>query len=451
MKRRNFLKNSSLYGLGFLGLKSFSSCRQESVGYGPLIEDPDGILNLPSGFSYKVISQMGDKMTDGFVVPGLADGMATFDSAYGKILIIRNHELSPGDLKRGPFGPDKELLENLAPEKLYDYGRGTLPCMGGTTTLLYNPKSGQVESQWLSLAGTIRNCAGGRTPWNSWITCEENVSPPGSELEKWHGYNFEVPATAAPQLFDPVPLVSMGRFNHEAVCVDPDSGTVYQTEDRGDGLIYRFLPNQKGYLTAGGKLQVLAIKDQKGYDTRNWEPLGFDKMPIGQKLAVEWLDIDGIDAPDDDLRYRGYEKGAARFARGEGIWFGEGEFYFACTNGGSMEHGQIFRYILSPYEGTSEEGDHPATLEIFIEPNDINLVESCDNVTIASNGDLIICEDKATPRIVGVSPDGEIYHLAKNVGYQSEFAGATFSPDGQILFVNIQGPGITLAITGPWS
>ena len=72
-------------------------------------------------------------------------------------------------------------------------------------------------------------------------------------------------------------------------------------------------------------------------------------------------------------------------------------------------------------------------------------MESCDNLTIAKHGDLVICEDKATPRIVGVTPKGGVYHIAKNVGYQSEFAGATFSPDGKTLFVNIQGPGLTLA------
>jgi len=166
---------------------------------------------------------------------------------------------------------------------------------------------------------------------------------------------------------------------------------------------------------------------------------------------VEWIDIDGVDSPDDDLRFRGYENGAARFARGEGMWYGEGEAYFACTNGGNKQLGQIFRYIPSPEEGQAAELDEPATLEIFIEPNDANLVQSCDNLTVSSYGDLVVCEDLHTPRIVGVTPEGRIYHIAKNVGYQSEFAGACFSPDGKTLFVNIQGPGLTLTINGPWA
>lgn len=466
MHRRRFITKSSLCGLGFFGLQTFAtSCKSDpgsnttglneveglAQGYGPLVDDPEGILNLPEGFNYKIISKKGDIMTDGLHLPGSADGMATFAGPDGKILLVRNHEVSPGDVAGGPFGPEKELLNKVDPTKLYDFGNGTKPCMGGTTTAVFNPATMEVETEYLSLAGTIRNCAGGPTPWGSWITCEEDVSTPDGELQMHHGYNFEVPASPTPGLVDPIPLKDMGRFNHEAVCVDPRTGIVYQTEDRGDGLIYRFLPNKTGELQAGGELQVLAIKGHPSFDTRNWEKLSHDKLAIGQKMEVQWLKIDNVQAPDDDLRLRGFANGAARFARGEGIWFGDNEFYFACTNGGTKEHGQIFRYILSPEEGQTGEEQQPATLEIFIEPNNTDLVESCDNVTIASHGDLVICEDKKTPRIVGVTPMGEIYHIAKNVGYESEFAGATFSPDGSILFVNIQGPGLTIVITGPWT
>lgn len=463
MDRRKFLNRSSRYSLGFLGLQAFAlgckpSVKQTEItqtqklhfGYGPLKDDPEGVLNLPEGFSYKIISRKGEPMSDGFVVPGAADGMATFAGPEGKVLIVRNHEVSPGDIAGGPFGAQKELLAKIDPEKVYDFGKGQNPCMGGTSTIVFNPETQEVELEYLSLAGTIRNCAGGPTPWNSWLTCEEDTSNPNQEREKWHGYVFEVPASPTPMLADPKPIKEMGRFNHEAVCVDPRTSIVYLTEDRGDGLIYRFLPKTKGDLHNGGRLQVLAIKGQPGFETRNWADLPGDKMEIGKKYEVEWLDIDGTDAPDDDLRYRGFEKGAARFARGEGVWYGDNDFYFACTNGGKLEHGQIFRYTLSPAEGDLSENENPATLEIFIEPNDTDLVESCDNLTIAAHGDLVICEDKPTPRIVGVTPEGGIYHIGKNVGYKSEFAGATFSPDGKTLFVNIQGPGLTLAITGPW-
>jgi len=469
MKRRKFIKQSGLISAGFLSLQAYvSGCgptgsangskdvvfasfpEKLSEGYGPLLEDPEGIVNLPQGFSYKIISRQGDMMKDGFLVPGKADGMATFAVPDGRVIIIRNHEVSPNDLANGPFGEDMKLLDNISSDKLYDYGRGVLPCLGGTTTVIYNPATGLVESEYLSLAGTIRNCAGGPTPWGSWITCEENTSNADDKLEKNHGFNFEVPSSLEPTLFDPIPLTDMGRFNHEAVCVEPQTGIVYQTEDRGDGLIYRFLPNVPGELHKGGKLQVLALKGMKSFDTRNWEELGTEQMEIRKPYEVEWLDIDGVEAPEDDLRFRGFEQGAARFARGEGMWFGNEEVYFACTNGGFKKHGQIFRYIPSPNEGQPSEQDQPGTLEVFVEPNNTDIVESCDNLTVAANGDLVICEDKSTPRIIGVTPAGDMYHIAKNVGYDSEFAGATFSPDGQTLFVNIQHPGLTLAITGPW-
>jgi len=462
MNRRKFVREGSLLGMGFIGLRSFAYSYGDlaktdtnldewrTPGYGPLEDDAEGILKLPRGFSYKIISRRGDKMTDGFYVPGLADGMATFEGDNDKTIIIRNHEVSPGDVFNGPFGKDLSLMDRLSPQQLYDYGHGERPCLGGTTTMIFNHKTQEVEKEWLSLVGTVRNCAGGPTPWGSWITCEESTIKSNGILEKDHGYNFEVPATSEAKLVDPVPIRAMGRFNHEAVCVDPRTSIVYQTEDRPNGLIYRFIPETPGKLLNGGKLQVLALRGRPSFDTRNWTNTGAPKMRIGKKYMVTWIDIDDIEAPEDDLRYRGRDLGAAVFARGEGMWFGTNDVYFACTNGGRSCHGQIFKYVPSLYEGQDEEKSEPGTLEIFIEPNNSALVESCDNLTIAANGDLIICEDKKTPQIIGVTPKGKIFQVAKNIGFASEFAGATFSPNGQTLFVNIQIPGLTLAISGPW-
>lgn len=465
MKRRNFLRQSGLVSLGFLSLQAYISACGEAAsstsqaapaagglhqGYGPLLPDADKILELPKGFSYRIISRQGTEMADGFLVPGRADGMASFAGPDGKVIVVRNHEVSPDDFENGAFGPKLDRLSRLEQQALYDYGRGKLPGLGGTTTFVYDPLRGTIDLEYLSLAGTIRNCAGGLTPWNSWITCEETTVRADAELEQDHGYTFEVPVSASPQLTKPIPIKAMGRFNHEAVCVDPRTSIVYQTEDRSDGLIYRFIPNEAKNLHSGGRLQVLAIRGQQSFDTRNWASLSTEKMAINQAYDVEWLDIDDILAPEDDLRFRGFELGAARFARGEGMWFGDGELYFACTNGGDQEAGQIFRYVPSPHEGTERETEQPGQLAIFVEPNNTDLVESCDNITVAANGDLILCEDKATPRIIGVTPKGEIYHLARNIGYESEFAGATFSPDGKTLFVNIQHAGLTLAITGPF-
>lgn len=325
---------------------------------------------------------------------------------------------------------------------------------GGHTTLVYNEAHQKIELEYLSLTGTIRNCAGGITPWGSWITCEETEFGKGNEhefLEKYHGYNFEVPATTKIGLADPIPLKEMGRFVHEAVAVHPAKGIVYQTEDKGDSIFYRYLPNKYGELHKGGKLQCLVITDWKSADTRNWEKLTTDRFPEKKSFNVQWVDLDEVEAPDNDLRLRGFKKGAARFANAEGIWYGDHELFFACTTGGKNGKGQIFKYTPSKYEGQTEEKNAPGKLELFLEPNDIDTFQNCDNLTIAPWGDVIICEDKSDARIIGITPQGKTYIIAQNIGYsRSEFAGPVFSPSGKTLFVNIQSPGLTLAITGPW-
>ncbi|RMG67895.1 MAG: DUF839 domain-containing protein [Bacteroidetes bacterium] len=461
--RRHFLRQASLASLGFMTLSHYAC--QSPAGkpaaalpriFGPLQPDPAGLFSLPEGFSYRVISRWGEEMADGLLLPNRADGMATFPGPDGKVILIRNHEVSSGDLSSGAFGEDQRLLEKVRPEQCYDYGQGQQPGLGGTTTLVYNEETGEVEKQFMSLAGTTRNCAGGPTPWNSWITCEETVEKAGFQKnEKDHGYNFEVPASTEPGLAEPVPLKAMGRFNHEAVCVDPRTSIVYQTEDRGDGLIYRFIPHVPEQLARGGRLQVLAIKGRPSTDTRNWPveegEAGPPPFPVGEWVEVEWLDIDQVESPEDDLRHRGFAAGAARFARGEGMWFGEEELFFACTNGGQIGKGQVFRYQPSSVEGTPAEVDQPGRLMLFAEPNDVNIVQSCDNLTVSPWGDLFLCEDDSNPRLVRLTPQGEFSHFGANIGHpDSELTGVCFSPSGKTLFVNIQHYGLTLAITGPW-
>jgi len=270
-------------------------------------------------------------------------------------------------------------------------------------------------------------------------------------LQKDHGYNFEVPANAEIGLVDPTPLTEMGRFNHEAIAVDPASGIVYQTEDRPDGLIYRYIPKFQGQLSKGGRLQALAVKGAPSSDTRNWDEIDLPDFPINQAVEVEWIDVQDPTAPNDDLRYVGFKNGAARFARGEGMFTGNGEIYFACTNGGAKKFGQIFRYRPSPREGMAGEADAPGKLELFIESHDLELLKACDNLTLAPWGDIIICEDDSDcSAIVGITPEGAMYKIG-HVEIKSEVAGACFSPDGTTLYVNIQkNPGQTLAITGPW-
>lgn len=234
------------------------------------------------------------------------------------------------------------------------------------------------------------------------------------------------------------------------MATDPRSGVVYETEDAGNGLIYRYIPHAKGLLGKGGRLQALAVRDIPSLDTRNWDPT--PAVLVGEKLDTHWIDLENVESPNNDLRFQGFSKGAARFARGEGMWYGFDAVYFACTSGGFATKGQVWRYTPSPFEATNREVVDPGKLELFIEPNDGGLVENCDNVTVTPWGDLILCEDgPGGDFLVGVTRDGEIYKFARNATKASEFAGATFSPDATTLFVNIQSRGITLAITGPWN
>jgi len=437
--------------LAFSGLQSFANGLHENLlaeGYGPL--ENKGIVKLPKGFSFKIIAEKGSTMHDGLLLPGRPDGMGTFEGKNGRMILVRNHENSPGYLTESPFGYSNQHLHKVNKERVFDMGYGKYPHLGGTTTSIYNEATQQVEKVFMSLAGTARNCAGGVTPWGSWLTCEEYVLGKNATHEKKHGYVFEVPASDKMALKYPVPLRSMGRFNHEAVAVDPRTGIVYLTEDRHEGLFYRFIPNVKGQLHKRGKLQALAFVWKDKMDTRNWKE---QSIKTNTKYAVKWIDMEDVDSEKDDLRIRGHEAGSAVFARGEGIWFGKNELYFACTNGGRTKTGQIFRYIPSKYEGTSKESKEAylPRLELYAEPNDTSVLKYCDNLTVAPWGDVVFCEDRTEPRIFGITPQGKFYQIAENIGYKSEFAGVCFSPSGKTLFVNIQVPGLTLAITGDWS
>ena len=436
--RRQFMQTSAGYALGFSGLQNLvygENLSSSSVGYGTLQKDPNHILDLPRGFSYKVIGKSGELMTDGFFMPSKPDGMAAFEYNSDEVLIVRNHEINPLAFgSSGPFGKGNKKMKYISEEMIYDRGK-ILPCLGGTTTLLYNTKEQKVVRQFLSLVGTLRNCSGGPTPWNSWITCEEVVMGTIGPCKKNHGWCFEVPVTDKPQLAKPIPLKAMGRFNHEAVAVEPVSGDVFLTEDRHDGLIYRFKPKIKGVLAEGGKLFALKVKGRKSLDTRNWSKIEFD---VGQAEEIEWIEMEDVESPKDDLRFRGFKNGAACFARGEGMWYSKGSIYFACTNGGIKKRGQIWKLT-------------GGKIELFVEPNNPDLVDNCDNITVSPWGDLFICEDGKGEQFIDiVTPQGKIFKLAKNSKSSSEFAGPVFSPDGSTLFVNIQHDGLTLAITGPW-
>ena len=420
-------------------------------GYGPLQPDPRGILDLPAGFHYRVISRVGQDMDDGFVVPGRPDGMHAFPAAQGRTILLRNHELNPGSGETA-FRDMKRELSSDERARIYDAGAGR----GGVTTLVVDTAGSKVEHQFLTLAGTLRNCSGGATPWRSWISCEEMVIGTGQYgARREHGYNFEVPA-AATSLVEPLPLKAMGRFNHEAVAVDGRTGAIYQTEDRGDSLLYRFLPDQRQRLAAGGRLQALVIRDLPAVHTGNRGD-GAVAFALGRRFAVDWVDLDDVTAPNDDLRHQGQARGAAIFVRGEGMTvetdaLGGGTcIWFVCTTGGPYGLGQLWCYRPAVGEGSDDERRQPGTIELGVEPRNIDWLRNGDNLTLAPFGDLLVCEDNSSAQhVVGITRSGGMYRVAANAQRNSEFAGATFSADGSTLFVNLQKPGLTFAVKGPW-
>ncbi len=425
-------------------------------GFGDLRPDPKRILDLPKDFSYAVISRYGEEMDDGLLVPAKHDGMAAFPGKNGETLLVCNHENPARQQALGPFAADLKRLERIDRSLVYDYGKGSTPGTGGTTTIAYDTRTRQRKRIHLSLAGTEINCAGGPTPWGSWLSCEEIFRDPGAHFEwgavvnreKKHGYVFEVNASDEGPA-QPVPLRAMGRFEHEAAAVNPASGVVYLTEDRYRSLWYRFIPKVPGKLREGGRLQAMAVRGMPEFDTRNW--VGRDRLPAGKWLETSWVDLENPDVAQNDLRFRGREKGATIFARGEGLCYADGAFFMTATIGGARRLGQVFTYRPSPVEGTPAEKRQPGKLALLAESTEESLLRHADNLTMSPWGDLVVCEDTANHcGLVGLRMDGRQYPIADNAYTNSELAGVCFSPDRSTLFVNIQDRGMTLAITGPW-
>jgi len=453
--RRRFLESSAAYlagaAAGRMLPKSFQPALKAPAGpgFGPLRKDPKGLLDLPAGFSYRIVSSPGQRMTDGFISPALADGAAAFPGPNGTTLLVRNHEFRvghPDDL--GPFGGTKRLWEKLDRRLIYDRRPDGTPCLGSVTTTVYDTKRRKTIGQHLSLAGTLTNCSGGPTPWGTWLSSEEVFLGPGEACSGRHGYTYEVAVSAEPGVTVPVPLKAMGRFVKEGAAVDPRTGIVYQTEDLVDGIFYRFLPSSPGRLAEGGRLQALAVAGRPGFETNNWRTRTIEN---GRAFEAAWIDLEEPDPDEDVLRLRGREKGAAVFASGEGLLHRDGALLFACTNGGLRAGGQIWRYVPSPDEGTPRETDRPGRLELLAQPDDAAVLDHPDQLAAAPWGDLFICEDGDGENfVVGLTPAGAFYRFARLAADVAEPAGACFSPDRTTLFLNDLPSGLTFAVTGPW-
>ena len=397
-------------------------------GFGPLTPTAsentgEVFLELPPGFKYTVLGRTGEQMTDGNFTPGNADGMGAFQ--YGaNIRVVCNHERGNGP-----------VIGN--PAFAYDTLAG-----GGTTTLTVDPFTRLPLERFVSLSGTIRNCAGGVTPWGTWITCEE-TNQFNAGTGKQHGYNFEVSAFANGEVIKAMPLYGLGLLYPEAVAIDPETSIAYITMDRNPSGLFRFIPEQYGVLGGPGYLQMLAID---GFPQFNTAPA----TPQNVKLPVRWVDVT---SPTPESAYRadalvafkeGFAQGGASFSRLEGAWHSRNSVYFATTSGGAIGAGQIFELQLL--------NNDIQTLELIFESSNREELDAPDNICVTPSGNnLILCEDGSGSEYLHLlrRSGNSIYRLARNIipGQEgSEWAGACFSPDGKTLFANIQGAGISFAI-----
>lgn len=462
LSRRSFLRGGTA-AVGIAALASpFTALAQRdkkrprlpfSPDYGPLIDTYDGrtglpLLSLPKDFYYVSFGWTGDRLVDFSPTPRAHDGMAVVYSQRNRVILVRNHEIGADDGVFSPYAP------------VYDSSAS-----GGTTNIEFDTRSGRFVRAWASLTGTITNCAGGPTPWGTWLTCEENVRGPAGDstfdpnvpdLQKTHGWVFEVPA------FDPAsaqPIKGMGRFVHEATATDPRTNIIYLTEDtsvatsggtivRASGF-YRYISTVPRQPASGGQLQMLAVV---GHDQ-----IDLSGAQFGNVYSVRWVDIAH---PEDHgtgngVFQQGFAQGGAAFQRLEGAWYGNGLIYFVSTSGGATGDGQVW-----VYDPEREQ------LGVFFESNGPATADNPDNITVSGSprGGLLLCEDGDEGQfLIGLTPEGNAFRFCRNtvllngevndiVGdfTGSEFAGATFDPTGRWLFVNIQTPGITFAITGPW-
>ncbi|WP_432027955.1 alkaline phosphatase PhoX [Streptomyces sp. 1222.5] len=413
------------------------------TGYGPLVPDPNGLLDLPKGFRYHVLSREGDQLRSGEGrVPSHHDGMAAFAGGGGRTHLVRNHE------NRVTAAIAVPTVEGLT----YD------PAGKGGCTALTLDAERRVLSERVAIAGTAVNCAGGRTPWNTWLTCEETEDRAGTNgYTKDHGFIFEVHPTD-PLRTGAVPLTAMGRFQHEAIAIDPHKGVVYETEDAFEkpfGLFYRFLPDKPlggvGSLRAGGRLQAMRVPGVPDLSTVQETGARFD--------GIEWVDVPDPLAASTPTRLQDYGPGGITHAQKlEGCYWGGSCVYFVSSfarsaDGSTADHyGQIWRY---------DPARRRLTLVVVFGPDtDVQLPgESPDNICLAPGGGLMVCEDgNGAQHVFGVTRKGEVYAMARgrqNIGTADkpewgEFAGVTFAPDGRTMYVNCYTPGTTFAVTGPW-
>ncbi len=457
LSRRSFLNRSAGAGLGIALVGSVDSLfgagaaqaapkgtpgKPGRVGYGPLVEDPAGLLSLPEGFSYTIVAQSGvTAIEGGGLTPSDPDGTASFVRRGGNgSVLVNNHEISGSEPDPVP----------LVPGFVYDD-----QARGGTTNIEVD-KDGNRVREYVSLAGTHNNCAGGRTPWDTWLTCEETEAI----LGKRHGYVFEVDPYDQAANRNPHPIKALGRYAHEAVTVDPDEGRIYLTEDAGNpnGLLYRFTPPPSALPLRHGSLKELAddageLEALKAFTTEGaFVPDLSVATEPGTTYRTQWVTVPERDGTTTSTRKQFGPGEITRSRKLEGMWWGDGGAYFVASfartsDGSAAQHdGQV--WFLDPLADTIE-----LKLRFAYTPSDQDSdPDGPDNITVSPYGGVILAEDgEGVNHLVGSTETGQVFFFARNDLNDSEFTGPNFSQNKKTLFANIQSLGYVFAIQGPFT
>ena len=438
----------------------------------PLVDDPDGILALPPEFSYAVVTWAGKTdLVDGQgKTPSNHDGTAVFGTRRGRYLLIQNHELGAGS----PLGVPHVHGTVYDPAAL----------MGGGCTVIETDRRGHNHGEHVAISGTLTNCAGGPTPWGTWLTCEETETTQGTAwagngqsgtYAKDHGYVFEVFGDGRTL---PEPIKAFGRYAHEACAVDPSRTQVYLSEDasKPNGLFYRWTAPRGHKLGPGiarhlgptdGTLEAMAIIMDDGSVLPDVAYL--TSAQLGRPFPVRWVEVPERDGQTTSERKQ-FTDEITRGKKFEGV-FGTAEGVYVVNSfafntddlpADAVKHdGMVWFYSYRdrtitlvtyfPHQTTSESGGAPRY--------DGVVFDGPDNVTVTPWGSLVLAEDGVgASHVLSSVPGGPTYAIARNqlnIGTDaapeySEFTGPAFTSDGTVLFVNIQTPGLTLAVTGPW-
>ena len=446
-----------------------------SALFPPLQSSQGDLLALPRGFSYEVVAVSGKtELHDGTgkavgVTPKRPDGTLAVPTSRG-IRLIQNHEASPGSPQPVPF----------VDGTVYDRG-----ALGGGCTVIDTNRRGVRRSEWVGLSGTISNCAGGPTPWGTWLTCEETEATAGTgTLEQDHGYVFEVFADQ-PAAQVPRPIKAWGRFPHEAVVIEPSRRAAYLTEDasKPTGLLYRWTaptgyrlkPRIAEHLKADTG-QALAVIAPDGGILLDLACI--TSAQIGRPLQTKWVKVPDRHARTTSTRKQFADGAVTHSKKLEGAWGDKRGMYFVSSfafaagdlpTDATPHDGQLWYY---------EYASETLTLVAYFPYNALLHSETTDPETglgrsrdlafdgpdgchVSPYGSLVLSEDGNTANhLLSWSRETGAQAIARNLIVQeknssgsdvySEMTGPCFSPDGLVLFGNVQEPGHVFAITGPW-